>query len=94
MRSLTQQFDLDAFKAFVASKPASEAYPQGDPNTCALGQFGFSVSLRDNREMGISDDVYKAAAWHFGDDRTFGALASRLDPIQRGSAPTPEGDRP
>lgn len=75
---MSKQFDLEAFKAFVASKPADERYNGTLKNSCALAQFGLlglgSVSARD---AGIPSRVYTAACC----SRTFGQLADRLDAL-------------
>lgn len=74
-----KQFDLEAFKAFVRSKPADEEYEQDSLKACALGQFGFSLWRDEAERAGIPGPVYEAAAWN--EPATWGALASRLDAL-------------
>ncbi len=87
---MTKQFDLDAFKAFVASKPASLTYDTRDYSKCALGQFGFSMALCECQELGVPEDVYEAAAYE--DPATFGALSDRLSRLSHPAGEVGEDD--
>lgn len=88
---MSKKFDLDAFKAFVASKPADKAYPI-TTGRCALAQFGFpGVASVNLHKYGIGTEIYHAAIWDGpiaacdADYYTFGALADRLaatNPLQ------------
>lgn len=72
-----KQFDLEAFKAFVAGKPAGERYNGVDPSTCALAQFGFPMVDRDDaRRLGIPEEVYHDIVL----SGSFGRLTRRLEP--------------
>lgn len=76
------QFDLEAFKAFVAGKPAGETYDQGHAGMCALAQFGFPWAGRGNLEyQGIPFAVYEAAVYEASCDNSFGALSQRLSSL-------------
>ncbi len=86
---MTKQFDLDAFKAFVASKPADETYDTGSYHRCALGQFGFDVALCECEQHGIPEDAYRAAAYEH--PSTFGALSERLSRLSRPVGDVGEG---
>lgn len=75
---MTKQFDLDAFIAFVAGKPADEVYDPLHSHRCALAQFGFrDAEWGDPR---IPEGVYLIATSEV-DDPTFGALHKRLTAI-------------
>lgn len=82
-----KQFDLDAFKAFVASKPAGEEYDWSDTRHCALAQFGcINATASALGEYATTDDgvvipfaVYDAAA--LTSPHTFGALSERLNAL-------------
>lgn len=84
---MAEKFNLDAFKAFVASKPANERYEASDPGTCALAQFGcVNLGSVDARLAGVPDDVYAAifrplAERHL--PNTFGALSHRLGEVNQ-----------
>lgn len=81
---MSKQFDLEEFKAFVASKPADEEYDALDLRGCALAQAGYpDVEDTVLEEMGIPEAVYDAT---MDDPLTFGALADRLSTL---TDPTP-----
>jgi hypothetical protein len=75
-----RNFDIEAFKAFVASKPADEAYDGCDPSKCALAQFGYRSATKES----VPADIFWAAVFNGPSSKkprgwsTFGALADRL----------------
>jgi len=86
-----QPFDLEAFIAFVASKPADEEYDYCDNQGCPIFQFliasGEAVNsvgpTRWHDEDGIAHDIPGGALGPLGDalvtdPKTFGALRARL----------------
>lgn len=95
---MDKQFDVEAFKRFVASKPADQTYNGCAPKACALAQFGFpDVGIEEARVLGLTEEQYFSIV---DGPCTFGALGERLSrlpvstPVERRSASTPEGERP
>jgi len=80
-------FDLTAFRAFVASKPAGEEYDWASPRRCALAQFGcpgaaasqFEVNAIDANGVIIPFPIYRAAALQYPFE--FGELLQRLEAL-------------
>jgi hypothetical protein len=90
---MTKQFDLQAFKEFVASKLANKAYDGFDPSHCALAQFGFPrIVSRDCPDLGIPCPVYEAAVFYR--PHTFGALLDRLNNLTAAPSLAAEGGDP
>lgn len=84
---MAEKFNLDAFKAFVASKPADERYEATDSKTCALAQFGYvNLGRVEARLAGVPDDVYAAIFRPLAErhrPNTFGALSHRLGKVNQ-----------
>ena len=56
---MSGSFDIEAFKAFVASKPADEKYDGCDPYECALAQFGLPCANVDS----VPSDIFWASVF-------------------------------
>src|SRR5688500_14410377 len=86
--TVSTDFTLAEFHAWVKTKPASQRYCFVDAADCALGLF-----LRERRGLSASDcyaddrffkpDFDKALARALNDSATFGELADRLEALSK-----------
>lgn len=67
------------FLEFCRSKPAHEEYDQRDNRNCALGRFGFIASEFTCVWNGIPLWLYDTTVCATKKERTFGALADRIE---------------
>lgn len=79
---MSKQFDLEAFKAFVAGKPADEEYDFTNSSRCAVAQYqklnGTYRGQLYSREL---DDLHPGLLDALVGEETFGALSSRLEGV-------------
>lgn len=80
---------LQEFIAFCKTKPANEPYNFSDPHHCALSQFAkdahhselYGLPFEGEAIEGGFEDALNPRADHPDKDRTFGALARRLETV-------------